>query len=113
MTPGIYNIETRQGRDFKKTFTFYDEDGIALLDLSTWAVSAEIRRTQQRDSTLYTTFTVDIDLPTSTITLTLTELQTQDIPVIIAYYDILVTIGTDSQSYIEGKVKNYGGATQV
>jgi hypothetical protein len=113
MIPKRHNIITRQGRDFKKTFTFYESDGTTLLDLSTWAVSAEVRKEQQRETTLYTTFTVDINTITSVVTLTLTEIQTQTIPVGVAYYDMLVTIGTDSQSYIEGKVRSSGGSTQV
>ena len=116
MEARIANISLRQGRDFLKTYEVFtvNSDGSEILrDISAWEITAEIRVTQNSGADLLGTFVIAIDTINSIITLSLTDTVTQIIPEGIWYYDILVTIAGYDQTYIEGNVTVYGGATKV
>ena len=112
MKPAKENLTIRRDREFAKDYTFKDAAG-ALVDISTWSFASQIRSTDCQEGTLLATFAIAIDTATSTIQLTLTNTETLALPAGTAYWDLLVTIGTDDQSYIEGKVKVKCSVTEV
>jgi len=112
MDPARLQLKIYRGRDYFKDLIFQDGDG-ALLDISGYVFKAEIRSTNCQAGTLLTTFTIAVDTETSTITLSLTNTQTLLIQEGVAYWDLLVVIGDDDQSYVKGKVKSIGTITEV
>jgi len=112
MKPAKENIIIRRDREFAKDFTFKTAAG-ALRDISTWNFAAEIRETNCESGSLLATFAIVVDTATSTISLSLSNTETKAIPEGKAYWDLLVTIGTNDQTYIEGKVTVKCSVTEV
>ena len=106
MTPAKLDLTIRKNRDYVKVFEF--DDG---RDISTYDISASIREKHTSTSAKIVDFTVAI-LSTSSFSLALTEVE-NDILKSFGYYDILITITDDSQSYVYGKVSFVDTVTEV
>ena len=108
------NLQITQGRDFSRTLTFYnDYDAGTKLDISGYTFKAQIREQQDQASTLLATFTMTVTTATSTVVMELTDSDTADLPPGIAWWDLVVTVGGNSQSWLGGQAIIKGGPTEV
>lgn len=112
MIPAKRNLTIRRGRDYIKDFVFQNADG-ELIDITTWSFVSEVRGTDCQSGTLLATFTIVVDVPTAMITLSLTDIETLAIPEGDAFWDLLVSIGDNDQSYMSGKIKSICTVTEV
>ena len=114
MDPQILNLRMYQDRNFTQTIMFYeDATHTTLLDLTDYEFKATVTAIQDSTSRLYATFTQDIDLEFSVLTLSLVPAQLLLIPIGITFWDLLVTVDSDSQSYFIGTVTVAGTSASV
>lgn len=108
------DIDIDKGRDFSKAFTFQDDQGVAI-NMTGYAVAAQLRTEESSDSTLITPsgFTIDTtNLATGQIILQLTEIETAALTHSKGFYDIKVTDTTGiTKSWVKGRVAVHGTVT--
>ena len=98
----ISNIFINQHADFSTTVTISDSNGSAL-DLTSYTVLAQVRKTYESTSATSFTATFDSDRTTGKITLSLTDTQTAALESGRYVYDLLLTgVSGDKTRVVEG-----------
>jgi len=102
-----YNIELVRGRDFTQQFSLFNKETGATLNISSYTLKSEIRKSMKIASTLLVEggFSIDDSQAASGIfVLSLTDTQTLALTDSKGYYDIVFTVGGISESWFWGEV---------
>lgn len=100
-----YNFEIVRGRDFTQQFTLSDKDTGAALDISSYTLKSQIRKSKKIASTLLLEFTINTSQAASGIfVLSLTDTQTATLSDTIGYYDIVFTLSGISETWFYGDI---------
>lgn len=109
--PGELDLEVYRGDDYVHTLFFRDmEDPPAPHNLSELTFKAQIRATPEQSPIALAVFTIDDSLSDEgLVVISLTPGQTRIQP---GYWDLQVTDGSNTQTWLAGKVIMKGDVTQ-
>lgn len=111
--PSRLDIEVRRYRTWSQTFFFEDSNGDPI-DLSSYTVTAQVRKEEDYNSTLITNLTVDAsDAVNGNITLSLTDAETGAINKVSGFWDMLFVAGADKETWIYGTFEFKESITNV
>ena len=111
--PSVEDLVVRRNRTYSRTFLFTDGDDVPL-NLSAYTITAEIRKEESYASDLIAAFTVDVsDSANGNVTISFTETETAAIDNASGYWDMLMELGSDTESWLEGVVDFKESITNV
>ncbi len=106
MAAGKFNIKLEQGAKYNVEFLWQDDEGVPV-DLTDYVAQIQFRDSKESETILYDSDTTgDIVLGTTDgkITLTIPTLTTAAFEFDSAVYDLEMTLDTETERLIEGRV---------
>ena len=111
--PSKLDLTIRKFRTFSETLSFTD-DNDAPLDLSSYTITAQVRKEESYASKLVVDLVIDdSDKATGNIVISLTETVTGELDIASGFWDMLFVVGDLKESWVEGSVAIKEAITNV